>query len=122
MKKEEDLIVIISDKYKRILCNLIKNGREANLPLLLKDGSPTLSSLNVLDMAKENLNHDQRFIIHIHLCLSLLNEDERDIIWKDFFVNEPRNKKIPWWSYHYARSTYYRIRSRAIKKFYDLCK
>ncbi len=122
MKLKEEIIIKIADKYKRVFCNLIKNGREANLTQLLKDESkPSLASMNVLDYAKENLNSDQRFIIHIHFCLSLLNPEEREIIWKEFFITSPKLNKLEWWNYKYARSTYYRIRSRAIKKFSELC-
>ncbi len=123
MKLHEETIIHVADKYKRIFCNLIKNGREANLTQLLRDESkPNSSSISVLDYAKENLNPDQRFIIHIHFCLSLLHPEEREIIWREFFIVQPKRNKLDWWNYKYARSTYYRIRSRAIRKFAELCK
>lgn len=122
MKLNEETIIRVADKYKRVFCNLIKNGREANLTQLLKDESKLSSaSMNVLDYARENLNSDQRFIIHIHFCLSLLSPEEREIIWKEFFISSPKLNKLEWWYYKYARSTYYRIRSRAIRKFSELC-
>ncbi len=122
LKKEEKAITEIAEKYKKTFSNLIKNGKESNLPQLLKDESqPYFSSVNILDYAKENLNFDQRFIIHIHFCLSLMKPQEREIIWKEFFITQTSENKINWWSYHYARSTYYRIRNRAILNFYRLC-
>ena len=122
-KKEEEIVIQAADKYKKIFSNLIKNGKESNLTQLLKDESqPYSTSLNVLDYAKENLNSDQRYIIHIHFCLSLLEPQEREIIWKDFFIISPKVNKTDWWVFSYARSTYYRIRNRAIKNFAELCK
>ena len=122
-KKEEGIVRQAADKYKKIFSELIKNGKESNLTQLLRDESqPYSTSLNVLDYAKENLNSDQRYIIHIHFCLSLLEPQEREIIWKDFFIISPKVNKTDWWVFSYARSTYYRIRNRAIKKFAELCK
>ena len=122
-KKEEEIVIQAADKYKKIFYELIKNGKESNLTQLLRDESqPYSTSLNVLDYAKENLNSDQRYIIHIHFCLSLLEPQEREIIWKDFFIISPKVNKTDWWVFSYARSTYYRIRNRAIKKFAELCK
>ena len=122
-KKEEEIVIQAADKYKKIFSDLIKNGKESNLTQLLRDESqPYSTSLNVLDYAKENLNSDQRYIIHIHFCLSLLEPQEREIIWKDFFIISPKVNKTDWWFFSYARSTYYRIRNRAIKKFAELCK
>lgn len=122
-KKEETVIIQAADKYKRIFCNLIKNGKEANLAQLLKDESqPFYNSLNILDYAKENLSPDQRYVIHIHFCLSLLEPSEREIIWRDFFIVQPKFNRSDWWIFNYARSTYYRIRNRAIRRFYELCK
>lgn len=121
LKKEENEIIMIAEHYKRIFCSLIKNGKEANLVELLKDGAGDIKQELILDFARENLNPDQRFIIHIHFCLSLLDSQEKEIIWKEYFLNQRSEKKSQWWEYNYARSTFYRIRNRAIKKFYGLC-
>ena len=122
-KYKEELIIKVADKYKKTFSNLIKEGKESNLTQLLKDEShPFSSSLNVLDNAKENLTANHWFIIHIHFCLSLLDPQEREIIWRDFFIIQPKVNKVDWWVFHYARSTYYRIRNRAIDRFYELCK
>ncbi len=123
MNKYEELIMQIAEKYKKIFCTLIKTGREANLTQLLRDESkPYSSSLSILDYAKENLSADQRYIIHVHFCLSLLTPEEREIVWRDFFIIQPKVNKLDWWDYKYARSTYYRLRSKAVRKFYEICR
>lgn len=122
-KNEEEFIRFIATKYKHIFSQLIKEGKESNLIELLQDESLNHSnSINVLDYAKENLSNDQRFIIHIHFCLALLDKVYREIIWKEFFIDEEKNRRLEWWSYQYSRSTYYRNRSKAISLFYTLCK
>jgi len=122
-KIKEETIISVADKYKKIFCTLIKEGKESNLGQLLRDESqPFSNSLNVLDYAKENLTANHRFVIHIHFCLSLLKPQEREIIWRDFFLVQPKVNKTDWWVFNYARSTYYRIRNRAINNFYELCK
>lgn len=121
LKKEELEIIEIADHYKRIFCTLIKNGKESNLLELLRDGVGEIKQSAILDFAKENFDADQRFIVHIHFCLSLLDSQEKEIIWKEYFLNQKSEKKSQWWEYNYARSTFYRIRNRAIKKFYSLC-
>ena len=45
-----------------------------------------------------------------------LTPKEMEIIWKEFFFPEDKF----WWMQKYNRSTYYRLRNKAIKNFYRL--
>ena len=118
---EED-IINVAITYKKTLCKLVRDGKESNLLDLLHDDSENNFPVDhVLDYAKENLDMDKRFIIHVHFCLSLLDKNSKQIIWKEYFLRENYETSGEWWRYNYARSTFYRLRNKAIKEFHALC-
>lgn len=64
------------------------------------------------------LSENEREIVRINFILSSLNTKEKEIIWNEFFFNDDKF----WWMSKYNRSTYYRIRAKAIDNFYLLIK
>ena len=119
---QENAIKEVAMNYKRILGKLVREGKEKMFLDVLEDSNfYSQETMNVLSLSKQTIGSDERYLIHIHFCLSLLDKEEKEIIWKEFFLKEHKGKKYEWWSYNYARSTYYRLRTRAIKKFYSVC-
>lgn len=66
----------------------------------------------------ESLNSDEREICRINFSLASLEKREAEIIWNEFFFPEEKF----YWMKKYNRSTYYRIRAKAIMNFYTLVK
>ena len=56
------------------------------------------------------------YVKNVQKTLSTMTPAMRELIEKEFFS---RNTKPNWWSKYYSKSTYYRLRNRAIKKFVE---
>ena len=56
------------------------------------------------------------YVRNVKKALERLEPNHRILIEKEFFS---RNNKPTWWSKYYSKSTYYRVRSLAIKSFID---
>lgn len=116
-KKEEKAILEIVKSYKIILCNLIKSGKNLNNEGMLFDTSSTYSKLWKRSSA-ELLSPEEREIYRINFSLASLEKKEAEIIWNEFFFAEDKF----YWMKKYNRSTYYRLRAKAINNFYTLIK
>lgn len=64
----------------------------------------------------EFLSDAVKYVKNVRKTLDNLNPHERELINKEFFE---KNVKQDWWSKYYSRSTYYRLRNEAIKKFVE---
>lgn len=56
---------------------------------------------------------DHQYIRLIEVTLECLDEDFRRIIRNDFLDPQPKQ----WWMDYYAKSTYYRLKQRALEHF-----
>lgn len=56
---------------------------------------------------------DRQYVNLIDASLACLEEDHRRIVRNDFLDPQPKN----WWMEYYAKSTYYRLRQRALEHF-----
>ena len=74
------------------------------------------SRLNDDLMLKEDL---EKVISTFEFILDCLSKDSRLIIEKEFIEKERKD----WWVYYYSRSTYYRLKTRAMEEtlFYFSC-
>lgn len=116
-KNEEMVIVELANRYKTILCQLIKSGKNYNQENMLFDPSEGYQKFWSLS-SSENLTHEEREICRINFILSSLPHKESEIIFKEFFFP---NEKF-YWMRKYNRSTYYRLRAKAITNFYNFIK
>lgn len=66
--------------------------------------------------SKKRANDAALYVYNVKKAISSLNEEEREIIQREFFYN---NGDPMWWSKYYSRSTYYRKRSLAVKSFME---
>lgn len=67
-------------------------------------------------MLKEDL---EKVISTFEFILDCLSKDSRLIIEKEFIEKERKD----WWVYYYSRSTYYRLKTRAMEEtlYYFSC-
>jgi hypothetical protein len=56
---------------------------------------------------------DHQYVTLIDTSLSCLEDDYKRIVRNDFLDPKPKN----WWMEYYAKSTYYRLRQRALEHF-----
>ena len=56
------------------------------------------------------------YVKSVRKTLEGMNPGLRELIEKEFFN---RNTKPNWWSKYYSKSTYYRLRNKAIRKFIE---
>jgi hypothetical protein len=61
----------------------------------------------------EVTSSDRQYVDLIEASLSCLEEEYRRIVTNDFLNPQPRH----WWMEYYAKSTYYRLRQRALEHF-----
>ena len=114
-KKEEKAIIEVVTNYKTILCKLIKSGKNLNQEGMLFAPKSTYQAF-WRTSSREFLSSDEREICRINFSLSALVRKEAEIIWNEFFF--PIDKF--YWMAKYNRSTYYRLRAKAITNFYNL--
>ncbi len=113
-KKQEQEIMVLVKKYKMMICNQIKEGTNTKEGMLF-DPEQSYKTFYKLS-AGESLTPEERELCRINFVLSSLPKREMEIIWKEFFFPEDKF----WWMQKYNRSTYYRIRNKAILNFYAL--
>lgn len=111
-KNEENLINEVVKRYKICLCRAIKNGTSVKQDGMLFDPTAGYKTFWKIS-AGEELSDDEREICRINFILSSMVKREMEIIWNEFFFVEDKF----WWMRKYNRSTYYRIRSKAISSF-----
>lgn len=58
---------------------------------------------------------EKSYVYHIEQALDDLDSDERIILTHENLENAPKN----WWMDYYSKSTYYRIKHRAYRRFID---
>lgn len=116
-KNDENKILEVVSRYKLLLCHQIKSGNSFNHDGLLFDYTAGYDAFWQLSSSK-TLNEEEREIVRINFALSSLNKKEREIIWNEFFFTEDKF----WWMRKYNRSTFYRLRAKAIANFAMLIK
>lgn len=114
-KNKELLIKAIVKQYKTILCNQIKIGHCSVSEGMLYEPSLDYYACWKASL-QDSLTSDERTICRINFVLSSMPKKEMEIIWNDFFFEEDKF----WWMRKYNRSTYYRIRAKAMNDFIAL--
>lgn len=108
----------IIDQYKRNLAKLMRRGLGNEVMSLLNDSGPmSARDKNMYDIAKKSKNAtsaEEVEIQRVNFVFCLLSKQEREVIVNDFLLI----KDIVWWNERYSRSSYYRLRRKACKKFY----
>ena len=116
-KVEEIAILNLVNNYKIMLCRQIKNGKSSNQEGLLFDPNANYETFWQYSTGAP-LSDEEREIVRVNFMLSSLTRAMREIIWQEFFFVDDKF----WWMRKYNRSTYYRLRAKAIDEFYRLIK
>lgn len=64
-------------------------------------------------ITEESSTTDRQYVTLIETTLECLEEEYRRIIRNDFLEPQPKQ----WWMDYYAKSTYYRLKQRALEHF-----
>ncbi len=59
--------------------------------------------------------YDSNLLLSVEHAMDQLDHDEKRIIENDFVKKEDKN----WWHSYYSKSTYYRLKVRAMEHFLD---
>ncbi len=113
----ETFIRDLGKEYKLILCNQIKLGRCSLNEEMLYEPTLDYQSCWKASMSKE-ITDEERKLYRINFVLASLPKKEMEIIWNEFFFMEDKF----WWMRKYNRSTYYRLRAKAINDFAALAR
>lgn len=69
---------------------------------------------NAIDLKKEiNYSYLKNYVTYIDNILSMLDSEQQYIIKKEFFGIKTKN----WWISDYSRSTFYRLKRKAVTQF-----
>lgn len=66
--------------------------------------------------SKEEINKMMSFVSFVDTALNSLGKKENEFIRKEFFEE---SEYTFWWLSNYSRSTYYRVKKRAMEHFLD---
>lgn len=117
--KYEAKVKEIIDTYKINLAKLMRKGLGSEVMSLLHDSGPmSAREKNMYEIAKKAQNatsHEEIEIHRVNFVFSLLTKQEREVIVNDFLLI----KQSLWWGERFSRSSFYRLRKRACKKFVE---
>lgn len=85
---------------------------------LRKEIEKILRRYGTNDFRKNSLmdeDYDNNLLLSVDYALKQLDKDERRIIDNDFIEKVDKN----WWCSYYSKSTYYRLKVRAMEHFLD---
>lgn len=105
--------------YKIKCAKMMRLGKIDNVEMLFSDSESIDKDnypMQLLSKMKATKDEDELYIQQVNFSFSLLSRIERKIIMNDFIYKIDRI----WYMKELSRSTYYRIRDRAIKKFLEL--
>jgi hypothetical protein len=68
-----------------------------------------------LEVKESDAPFEKSYVFNIEQALEELDHDEHAILTHENLENAPKN----WWMDYYSKSTYYRIKHRAYKRFID---
>ena len=115
--KYEERVKEIMDSYKGNLAKMMRRGLGSEVMSLLHDSGPmSARDKNIYDIARKSQSAsslEEVEIQRVNFVFCLLTKQEREVIVNDFLLN----KTGLWWDERYSRSSYYRLRKRACKKF-----
>lgn len=113
MKKDlESRIMEISFNYKKNMNLCMKNNSYDEPNLMMFDSAYEVQK-TFTSIIDGDLAHEKKEILRVNFVLASLERKKSMILWKEYFF--PVEKF--WWMRYYSRSTFYRIRKKAIEEF-----
>lgn len=112
-KVEEKKIQEIATMYKRYLTLCMRNDDYDEPKLMMYDSAFEVQEMFASVMRHEKMSKEKKEILRVNFVLSSIEKKKANIIWNEYFF--PVEKF--WWMRYYSRSTFYRIRNKAIEEF-----
>ncbi len=98
-------------KYKKNLTACMNERSFAEEENLFFD--PNQEAKELLRASQGEKNEGKRFILKVNFALSCMEKKKAMILWKEYFFQVERF----WWMRYYTRSSFYRLRKKAIEEF-----
>ena len=118
-EKNEQKVKKVIELYKLNLARLMRKGQAGEVVTLLQDsGVKSARDKTMVHIAKKSIRISSPEVVElsrVNFVFSLLLKPEKEIIVNEFLLQKPSL----WWVGNYSRSTYYRVRRRACKKFME---
>lgn len=118
-EKNEQKVKQVIELYKLNLARLMRKGQAGEVVNLLQDsGVKSARDKTMVHIAKKSIrisSPEEVELSRVNFVFSLLLKPEKEIIVNEFLLQKPSL----WWVGNYSRSTYYRVRRRACKKFME---
>ena len=118
-EKNEQKVKQVIELYKLNLAKLMRKGQAGEVLNLLQDsGVRTSKEKTFVHVVKKSLrisSPEELELSRVNFVFSLLLKPEKELIVNEFLLDRPNL----WWVNDYSRSTYYRLRRRACKKFME---
>lgn len=115
--KYESQVKQIMEQYKKNLAKLMRRGLAGEVMSLLHDSGPMSSrDKSIYEIAKKSQNatsQEEVEINRVNFVFCMLARQEREVIVNEFLLMKPPL----WLDEKISRSSYYRLRKRACKKF-----
>ena len=106
-RKMEDCVL----RYKKYLSQYIKENKEGNNSLMFYDVTRDVN--DYLSQISETTSPEKRYILRVNFALSCMETRASRILWKEYFFQIEKY----WWMRLYTRSSFYRLRKKAINEF-----
>jgi hypothetical protein len=121
-KYNNRIIKQIVEDYRKAYSVMLRNGNLSMAEFFLNDSNGKTDMKEILEHLQDvNICEEEKVILQIIFCLSIMDDTGREIIWKEFFNKSKTTSKIPWWEGIYSRSTFYRLKNQYVKQFINLC-
>ena len=115
--KYESQVKQIMEQYKKNLAKLMRRGLAGEVMSLLHDSGPMSPwDKSIYEIAKKSQNatsQEEVEINRVNFVFCMLSRQEREVIVNEFLLMKPPL----WLDEKISRSSYYRLRKRACKKF-----
>lgn len=106
-RKMEDCVY----RYKKCLSHCIKDNKGESSSLMFYDSNREVS--DYFSQLSETTSPEKRYILRVNFALSCMDMRASKILWKEYFFQIEKY----WWMRLYTRSTFYRLRKKAIEEF-----
>jgi len=107
--------VEISKKFKQKDLIIKKIGMAYRKVEIVGLGVSTVREEDTLYLAPKKENYYSEVKMKVDYILSQLDEQLSKIIYNEYMVSKKQN----WWMYFYSKSTYYRLKNKAMDSFLE---
>ena len=111
-KLAEKKLEVYVTKYKKSLSVCMKNENFNSVEYMFYDSKFNVSGY-FEELNNVNTPKEKKYILRVNFALSCMDVRSAKLLWKEYFFNIEKF----WWMRLYTRSTFYRLRKKAIDEF-----